>query len=42
VVRDAVAGVPETYGPQILENTLALVSTLATTDAVVAAWSGPT
>jgi nicotinamidase-related amidase len=42
VVRDAVAGVPETYGPQILENTLALVSTLATTDAVVAAWSEPT
>jgi len=39
VVRDAVAGVPETYGPQILDNTLALVSTLATTDALVAAWA---
>jgi len=41
VVRDAVAGVPDTYGPQILENTLALISTLATTAAVVAAWSPP-
>jgi len=39
VVRDAVAGVPDTYAPQILENTLALVSTLATTDALVAAWT---
>jgi biuret amidohydrolase len=39
VVRDAVAGVPESYGEQVLQHTLALVSTLATTDEVVAAWS---
>ena len=41
VVRDAVAGVPETYGPQILDNTLALVSTLATTDALRRGVGGP-
>jgi len=39
VVRDAVAGVPQEYGEQVLANTLALLSTLATTDEVVAAWS---
>ncbi len=39
VVRDAVAGVPAAYGEQVLDNTLALVSTLATTSDVVAAWS---
>ena len=39
VVRDAVAGVPQEYGEQMLANTLALVSTLATTDEVIAAWA---
>jgi nicotinamidase-related amidase len=39
VVRDAVAGVPEGYGDQILDNTLSLVSTLVGTADVVAAWS---
>jgi nicotinamidase-related amidase len=39
VVTDAVAGVPESYGEQILENTLRLLATLATTEEVVAAWS---
>jgi biuret amidohydrolase len=39
VVRDAVAGVPQVYGEQVLANTLSLVSTLATTDEVVVAWS---
>ena len=38
LVTDAVAGVPDGYGPQIIENTLSLVSTLATTDGVIAAW----
>jgi biuret amidohydrolase len=38
VVRDAVAGVPEEYGEQVLANTLSLVSTVATTDEVIAAW----
>jgi biuret amidohydrolase len=39
LVTDAVAGVPDGYGEQIIEHTLALVSTLATTDRVIAAWS---
>jgi biuret amidohydrolase len=39
VVRDAVAGVPDGYGEQILENSLSLVSTLAAADDVIAAWS---
>jgi len=39
VVRDAVAGVPDTYGAQVLDNTLTLISTLTTTDALIAAWT---
>jgi biuret amidohydrolase len=39
VVRDAVAGVPQEYGEQVLANTLSLVSTLAITDEVVTAWA---
>ncbi len=38
--RDAVAGIPEDYADAVLDNTLSLVTTLTTTDAVVAAWSG--
>jgi nicotinamidase-related amidase len=38
--RDAVAGVPDDYAAAVLEHTLALVATLTTTDAVVAAWRG--
>jgi nicotinamidase-related amidase len=38
--RDAVAGVPEDYAEAVLDNTLALVATLPTTDDVVAAWDG--
>jgi biuret amidohydrolase len=36
--RDAVAGVPEDYAEAVLDNTLSLVATLATTDEVVTAW----
>jgi nicotinamidase-related amidase len=36
---DAVAGVPEDYAAAVVANTLALVATLTTTEAVVAAWS---
>jgi nicotinamidase-related amidase len=36
---DAVAGVPAEYAEAVLANTLALVATLTTTDAVVAAWT---
>jgi nicotinamidase-related amidase len=37
--RDAVAGVPAKYADAVLDNTLALVATLTTTDAVLSAWS---
>jgi nicotinamidase-related amidase len=39
--RDAVAGIPEDYAEAVLDNTLALVSTLCTTDALVDVWGGP-
>jgi nicotinamidase-related amidase len=37
--RDAVAGVPKAYAEAVLDNTLALVATLPTTDDVVSVWS---
>jgi nicotinamidase-related amidase len=36
--RDAVAGVPAEYANAVLDNTLNLVATLTTTDAVLDAW----
>ena len=36
--RDAVAGVPVDYAQAVLDNTLALVATLTTTEAVLEAW----
>ena len=36
--RDAVAGVPIEYAEAVLTNSLALLATLSTTDAVLAAW----
>lgn len=39
VARDAVAGFPPEYGPHVLSNTLSLISALATTDEIIAAWS---
>jgi nicotinamidase-related amidase len=38
VPRDAVAGLPPSYGEQIIDNTLALLADVVTTDEVVAAW----
>ena len=35
---DAVAGVPQDYAAAVIANTLSLVATLTTTDAVLAAW----
>jgi nicotinamidase-related amidase len=35
---DAVAGVPDDYAAAVIANTLALVATLTTTEAVLAAW----
>jgi nicotinamidase-related amidase len=37
--RDAIAGVPADYADAVIDNTLALVATITTTDAVLAAWT---
>jgi nicotinamidase-related amidase len=39
VPRDAVAGIPEEYAEAVLANTFPLVSTLATVDRLLEAWS---
>jgi nicotinamidase-related amidase len=36
--RDAVAGFPREYAESVIDNTLALLTTVTTTDAVVNAW----
>ena len=36
--RDAVCGVPAEYGEAVIENTLGLLATVTTVDALVAAW----
>ncbi len=36
--RDAVAGVPPDYADAVIDNTLALVATITTTDELVTAW----
>ncbi|MDX3607008.1 cysteine hydrolase [Streptomyces sp. FL06-04B] len=41
VPSDAVAGVPAEYTPAMVRNTLALVATLTTTDAVLGGWKRP-
>ncbi len=38
--RDAVAGIPEDYANAVIDNTLALVSTLTTTAQVLEVWAG--
>lgn len=37
--RDAVAGVPADYADQVVDNTLSLVTTVTTVDAVTACWT---
>ena len=37
--RDAVAGVPKEYADAVLDNTLSLLTTMTTTDDVLAAWA---
>ena len=37
--RDAAVGYPPEYGDQVLENTLSLVATVTTTEAIRASWS---
>jgi nicotinamidase-related amidase len=39
VPRDAVAGIPTEYGEAIIDNTLALLATITTTDELLAAWT---
>jgi nicotinamidase-related amidase len=39
--RDAVAGIPADYGRAVIDNTLSLLTTLTTTDELLAAWSTP-
>ena len=41
VVSDAVAGVPPEYGAQMVEHTLSLDCTIATSDQIVRTWSSP-
>ena len=36
--RDAVAGIPTEYGAAIIDNTLSLLSTVTTTDALIDSW----
>jgi len=36
--RDAVAGYPREYAESIIDNTLALLSTVTTTEAIVRTW----
>ncbi|MCA2318623.1 isochorismatase family protein [Mycobacterium intracellulare] len=38
--RDAVSGYPREYAESIIDNTLSLLATVTTTDAVIAAWKG--
>lgn len=38
--RDAVSGYPREYAESVIDNTLALLATVTTTEAVVAAWAG--
>ena len=37
--RDAIAGVPAEYAQAVIDNTLALVATISTTDVVLSAWT---
>jgi biuret amidohydrolase len=41
VPRDAVAGVPADYADAVIDNTLAMLATVTTTEAVIAAWKEP-
>jgi biuret amidohydrolase len=38
IARDSVAGFPEDYAKAVLDNTLMMLGTLTTTDAVIEAW----
>ena len=38
--RDAVAGIPHDYAEAVIDNTLSLLTTLTTTDALIDVWAG--
>jgi len=38
IPRDAAAGFPEAYAADVLENTLSMLATVTTTDALIEAW----
>jgi nicotinamidase-related amidase len=42
IPRDAVAGVPPSYADEVMKNTLSLVATLTTVDALIARWAATT
>lgn len=39
VVSDAVVGIPRAYGEAVLENSIAMIATLVTSDELIEAWS---
>jgi nicotinamidase-related amidase len=39
VPRDAVAGVPDEYGEQVIEHTIRVLATVTTVDELISAWS---
>lgn len=39
VVRDAVVGLPIAYGEQVLDNSIAMLATVVTSDELIAAWA---
>ena len=41
VPRDAIAGVPPSYTDTIVDNSLALVATITTTNDLIACWEAP-
>lgn len=41
VPRDAVAGVPKEYADAVIDNSIAMMATVCTTDDLVAAWQSP-
>ena len=38
VPRDAVAGIPADYATSVIDNTLSLLATITSTDALIATW----
>ena len=41
LVRDGVAGVPNSYADLVIDNSLSLISTVTTADELCSIWGGP-